>query len=450
MDSWSVAQQTKMRAGGNTALKRYLAACGMPESYNKNGTTGSIRDKYHTKAAEAYREHIGKIGRGEPTSLVPVPFEVVMQQVVTEKKMAGFGSAPPPREESGLGLGSLVSGISSLTAAAREKASELKDSERARAWKQGIGSGASSLLSAARDAKSRVVEKAQDYASFDAASDLRHLRDGGGDGGDGGDDGFAGFGGFGGFGDVVGDDTAQQAKEAAELAKVKAKEAAGKAKEAASWLWGAAKSNVQEAVSFNPLADLSHLKKGGDGHDDGMFSGFGSDDFGGGGGGGGGGGSSGGGFGGFGSDAAAVDVSDGNASMQSQPTNHARAAPPQPPPAVSSIAAAATASALDEEGGDGWGDDDLGLDDGWGDAPSLSSQSQQQPAVNAKSTDDLDAELDAELDAALGNSDPVPTPTAQEEAAPAPAPAKAGGKPKLAAVKGGGEGWDDDWGDVGW
>ena len=182
MDSWSVAQQTKMRAGGNTALKRYLAACGMPESYNKNGTTGSIRDKYHTKAAEAYREHIGKIGRGEPTSLVPVPFEVVVQQVATEKKMAGFGSAPPPREESGLGLGSLVSGISSLTAAAREKASELKDSERARAWKQGIGSGASSLLSAARDAKSRVVEKAQDYASFDAASDLRHLRDGGGDG----------------------------------------------------------------------------------------------------------------------------------------------------------------------------------------------------------------------------------------------------------------------------
>jgi len=69
--------------------------------------------------------------------------------------------------------------------------------------------------------------------------------------------------------------------------------------------------------------------------------------------------------------------------------------------------------------------------------------------VNAKSTDDLDAELDAELDAALGNSDPVP-PVAQEEAAPAPAPAKAGGKPKLAAVKGGGEGWDDDWGDVGW
>ena len=58
MDSWSLQQQGKMRRGGNSALRTYLRQCGMPESFNTAGGP-SIRDKYHTKAAEAYRERYG-------------------------------------------------------------------------------------------------------------------------------------------------------------------------------------------------------------------------------------------------------------------------------------------------------------------------------------------------------------------------------------------------------
>eukprot|EP00900_Chrysochromulina_parva_P000886 jgi/Chrpa1/10799/Chrysochromulina_OHIO_Genome00020191-RA len=144
MDSWSLQQQAKMRLGGNTALQRYLRAAGMPEEYNRNGSPQSIRDKYQSRAAEAYRDHLGKVGRGEASGPPPqVLFEVAVVQQRDTKQMSGFGSAPPPASASSFdgmgGLDSLMSGLGSLgsktvnltskvAAVAAPRLSNLKDS----------------------------------------------------------------------------------------------------------------------------------------------------------------------------------------------------------------------------------------------------------------------------------------------------------------------------------
>ena len=194
MDSWSATQQAKMRSGGNTALRTYLRQCGMPESFNTSGGP-CIRDKYHTKAAEAYREHLQRVERGEPSQLTPLPFEVVQVQAAPERKMAGFGSAPPPQQDAGMaGLDSLMSGFSSLTASARERAASAAQSAKAAAM-PALGS----VAERARERSKQLVGSLETYASFDASRDLGHLSAGEQHGGGGGGAG-AGSGGGSGWG----------------------------------------------------------------------------------------------------------------------------------------------------------------------------------------------------------------------------------------------------------
>lgn len=105
MDSWSAVQQVRMRAGGNTAFRAYLAKCGMPDMFNRawsaggdsigggGGDTGKwalIKDKYNTAAAAAYRDHISAAANGTPSAAPqPVDFEVVVAKAVESKQMAG-------------------------------------------------------------------------------------------------------------------------------------------------------------------------------------------------------------------------------------------------------------------------------------------------------------------------------------------------------------------------
>ena len=74
-----------------------------------------IAEKYHTESAAAYREHMARLARGEPTTLVPVKFEVKAAAAPVAKTMQAFGSGPPPAEEGMAGLDSLLSGFGSLS-----------------------------------------------------------------------------------------------------------------------------------------------------------------------------------------------------------------------------------------------------------------------------------------------------------------------------------------------
>ena len=79
MDSWNTDQQQRMARGGNSGLVAYLRQCQMPEAYHRipeSEARRQIAEKYHTESATAYREHMGRLARGEPSSLVPVLFEV--------------------------------------------------------------------------------------------------------------------------------------------------------------------------------------------------------------------------------------------------------------------------------------------------------------------------------------------------------------------------------------
>ena len=271
MDSWSLQQQAKMRLGGNTALQRYLRAAGMPEEYNRNGSPQSIRDKYQSKAAEAYRDHLGKVGRGEASGPPPqVPFEVSVVQQRDTKQVSGFGSAPPPASASSFdgmgGLDSLMSGLGSLGSKTVNLTSK-------------VAAVAAPRLSNFKDSVKSVAVLAAEKASTiggppDASAlSLAHLRAGRGDGssavagGGGGavEDSFEGFG----------------AEDTDVLSKVG---------ETASWLGGALLGRAEKAVSFDIAGDLAHLKSAGAP----PYGGSGGGGSGGGGGGGGGGGKRGG------------------------------------------------------------------------------------------------------------------------------------------------------------
>ena len=107
MDSWNTEQQQRMARGGNSGLAEYLSQCGMPEEYNRipeSEARRQIAEKYHTESAAAYREHMARLARGEPTSLVPVKFEVKAAAAPVAKTMQAFGSGPPPAEEGMAGL----------------------------------------------------------------------------------------------------------------------------------------------------------------------------------------------------------------------------------------------------------------------------------------------------------------------------------------------------------
>ena len=257
MDSWNDKHQAKMRRGGNTALRAYLRKCGMPESYNNDGNTQSIKDKYHTKSMEAYRDHMAALDRGEPSTLVPVPWEVVAVVAAPERKMSGFGSAPPPPADNGMaGLDSLMSGLSSLKSKAAEKASAAKEAAKGYAKESAVLGSVVEKASIVTDFAKNKIDRA---TTFDAMSDLKHLRDpssGGGEGagGGGGDD--EAFGGFDGF-DVDVDLAKEKLANAASTAKETAKETVG-------WLWGAASSRLEKATTFDAMSDLAHLRKAND------------------------------------------------------------------------------------------------------------------------------------------------------------------------------------------
>ena len=218
----------------------------MSEQYNREGSPQSIRDKYHSKAAETYREHLAACERGEASGDTPVvPFEIAVVQVKDLSKLgaSGFGSAPPPEEASSFGL---ISGLGSLTskaaAAARQRAAgaaeALKNSER-------LGSLTDTVKGSVKGAVQVARSTAESYASFDASADLSHLRvrgvsDGPGGNGEGAgsssnvpeDDGWEGFGGF--------DSDGRLASTASSVAST------------ASWLLGAAKESVQRVSTFDP------------------------------------------------------------------------------------------------------------------------------------------------------------------------------------------------------
>ena len=406
MDSWTDKHQAKMRRGGNTALRTYLRQCGMPESFNTSGGP-CVRDKYHTKSAEAYREHMAALDRGEPSTLRPVAWEVVAVAAAPERKMAGFGSAPPPDPNEG--MGGLMSGFSSLSAAVREKASAAKEYTKEYAKDSAV---LGSVASKARAAVGAARNQLENYASFDATRDLAHLSAEGREAAAAQEEEEEAFGGF----DVPADATQSIAA------------AASTAKETASWLWGAASSQVQKATTFDPMADLAHLRKpdstppppAGGGGSSGGFGGF----DGGGGGGDGGGSGGGGGFGGF-------DAGSGGGGIASTSTPSAR---------QQSLGG----------GSDGWGGwDDAELDAALNEEPTPPPK--PPPALAATQAqeetsgwgDDIDLDLDV-TDAEPAASAATAAPAAAPAAPPAAAPAK---PQKLAATRGGAsEGWDDeDW-----
>ena len=391
MDSWNGKQQARMRSGGNTALRTYLRQCGMPEEYNRLGQP-IIRDKYHTKAATAYREHIAALERGEASSLQPVPWEVIVVQAATEKKMAGFGSGPPPPPDGGMAgldslmssLGSLGSATASITAAAKLKAQAAAASAKELATESALPA-LGTAVGAVKGAVSAARGRAETLATFDATKDLAHLRSGADDDGDApaaSDSATEGFGGFSGFdlaGNLAGSDGSS--------ARGALRSGLATVGSTASWLWSTTAETVVQASSFDAGSDLAHLRPpANQGGSDAGSSGRG-------------------GFGGFGSS----EATQGQAGL-----------PVPPPPALS---AAGASDGWTGEANDGWG---------WGE------------------DDDAIAVPTSTVTAV-----PAPMPAQATTAAPPANAAPSAAKPKLAASKASpsgpsSDGWDDDgWGD-GW
>ncbi|KAL1522098.1 hypothetical protein AB1Y20_021741 [Prymnesium parvum] len=236
MDSWNEQQQARMRAGGNTRLRDYLRACGMPEDFSTRGAA-CVREKYHTESAAAYRSHLEKVARGEASELKPVPFELAPPPAAAapsgttpSRRMDAFGSQPV--EEDGGGLDALISSFSVLS-------SKTFDATR---------SATASVTAAALPKLSSVVETAKGvvgvakgqmeaYATFDAKRDLQHLS--------------------------AHDGEAGEAHEGAAAPTDESTLGWGLStvSSGASWLWGAAQSTVQKATTFDAALDLEHLKR---------------------------------------------------------------------------------------------------------------------------------------------------------------------------------------------
>ena len=249
MDSWSASQQARMRAGGNSKLRDYFRQCGMPQSYHTQGMSG-IRDKYHTESASAYRTHLEAVARGEPSTLRAVPFEVVAAAPTPSatqgvgggsgRKMEAFGSSPIESDSGGLdalmsSLGALSSKTVGVTASITSSAAAAaKSAASAAAGSETLGS----VAELARRSVDVVKSQAESYASFDVRRDLSHLGDGppgGAPAPNSGDDPDASGWGLSGVASV--------------------------ATSGASWLWGAAKSTVVQATTFDAALDLEHLKR---------------------------------------------------------------------------------------------------------------------------------------------------------------------------------------------
>jgi len=79
MDGWYPKQIAKMKNGGNRRLRTFLKKQGFPEDI-------SIKDKYHQKAIELYRENLAKVCAGEAPRAIPIVGYQKPAQVIQEKK----------------------------------------------------------------------------------------------------------------------------------------------------------------------------------------------------------------------------------------------------------------------------------------------------------------------------------------------------------------------------
>jgi len=305
MDSWSIEQQAKMRVGGNTAFREYMRACGMPERLQAGGgeyvgresvAEGAIREKYHSKSAEAYKTWLVERARGEGPAAPPhVPYEPPPpppnfnapqpqhgasgrlggsatssngSSPAVGKQMQGFGSQPYSSNEPdgldalmaslGSGLGTARSALASAKSAAMPALGSAVDAVRS---SETLGSVAERAKRAAAAARGKLEEA----TTFNAQRDLAHLSAAAR--GDSSPEQRTSLG--------VGNsnDSSQQGLGLSAVA--------GSMLSAGLGLWGRARAVVDEAVTFDASSDLAHLARssrggsGGESAAGGAFDGFG-------------------------------------------------------------------------------------------------------------------------------------------------------------------------------
>mmetsp|Transcript_55593 Transcript_55593/g.107236 ORF Transcript_55593/g.107236 Transcript_55593/m.107236 type:complete len:239 (+) Transcript_55593:65-781(+) len=98
MDSWKPIHRRMMELGGNSRFKNFLREQGIPDSM-------PIRQKYNTRAAEWYRQHLRALAEGakspEPlppnTGHLPQSGESSPEQLMLDKLYEGRGAVARPR-----------------------------------------------------------------------------------------------------------------------------------------------------------------------------------------------------------------------------------------------------------------------------------------------------------------------------------------------------------------
>jgi len=114
MDGWYPKQLAKMKNGGNRRLREFLKKQGFPSGI-------SIKDKYHQKALEMYRENLSKICAGEAPRAIPKIGYEKPAQVIREAKpdnpftgvTSSSSSSSSSRGYGGMGGGSSYGGMGS-------------------------------------------------------------------------------------------------------------------------------------------------------------------------------------------------------------------------------------------------------------------------------------------------------------------------------------------------
>ena len=103
MDSWAEDQAKRMKAGGNDQCKQFFKDNGMADFEEK-----SIRDRYDSPQGELYKDVLTAQIEGKPlpTELPKRPQKSATPPV--KRKMEGFGSSPPPKQNKAGKLGAYV------------------------------------------------------------------------------------------------------------------------------------------------------------------------------------------------------------------------------------------------------------------------------------------------------------------------------------------------------
>jgi len=98
MDGWYPKQIAKMKNGGNRRLREFLKKQGFPSGI-------SIKDKYHQKALELYRENLSAVCAGSAPRAIPVVGYQKPERVVREKKPDNPFTGVSSNNSSGRGSG---------------------------------------------------------------------------------------------------------------------------------------------------------------------------------------------------------------------------------------------------------------------------------------------------------------------------------------------------------